>query len=275
MKENRHLTLLSRIALLVTVGDLATKAAAKELLSGEATWFASWLHFAVVHNDQGAFGWSAGVYTWQLNLALTMAAIVFMIPVTRDLARIDPSAPRALGLIVGGALGNLASLVTSPYGVVDFIQIDLENVGVALNVADVAAYAGLAMILRTGGLLVLALRREGRLQPSAQAPVPDIFAEKAALKAKLRAHRRDDDARPVTPLGVPDIAVVDWNRVTRPIAQLADSPPSEEVEVIDIRDAGRRRGVVGEISPAPSERGRGALRQLSTKLDATGDSPER
>ena len=62
MKENRHLTLLSRIALLVTVGDLATKAAAKELLSGEATWFASWLHFAVVHNDQGAFGWSAGVY---------------------------------------------------------------------------------------------------------------------------------------------------------------------------------------------------------------------
>ena len=46
-----------------------------------------------MHNDQGAFGWSAGVYTWQLNLALTMAAIVFMIPVTRDLARIDPSAP--------------------------------------------------------------------------------------------------------------------------------------------------------------------------------------
>ncbi len=113
MKENRHLTLLSRIAILVTVGDLATKAAAKELLSSEATWFAPWLHFAVVHNDQGAFGWSAGAYTWQLNLALTLAAIVFMVPVTRDLARIDPSAPRALGLIVGGVATLLAACCCS------------------------------------------------------------------------------------------------------------------------------------------------------------------
>lgn len=275
MKDNRHLTLLSRIALLVTVGDLATKAAAKELLSGDATSFASWLHFAVVHNDQGAFGWSAGVYTWQLNLALTMAAIVFMIPVTRDLARIDPTAPRALGLIVGGALGNLASLVTSPYGVVDFIQVEFQQVGIALNVADVAAYAGLAMIVRTGVLLVMALRKESTLQPAEQTHVPDLFAEKAVLKAQLRAHRRSDDARPVKARIVPDLGVVDWNRVVRPAVQLADAAPSEEIEVVDIRSTARRAGIVGEISSAPKERGRGALRQLSEELDARGDSPKR
>lgn len=274
MKDTRHLTLLSRIALLVTIGDLATKAAAKELLSGDATSFASWLHFAVVHNDQGAFGWSAGVYTWQLNLALTMAAIVFMIPVTRDLARIDPTAPRALGLIVGGALGNLASLVTSPYGVVDFIQVDFQQVGIALNVADVAAYAGLAMILRTGVLLVMALRKESALQSAEQTHVPDIFAEKAVLKAQLRAHRRSDDERPVKARIVPDVGVVDWNRVVRPAVLLADAAPSEEVEVIDIRNATRRAGIVGEISPAPKERGRGGLRQLSKELDSRNNPPK-
>ena len=43
-------------------------------------------------------------------------------PVARDLARIDKAAPRALGLITGGALGNFASLALGPPGVVDFIS---------------------------------------------------------------------------------------------------------------------------------------------------------
>ncbi|MEO6446754.1 MAG: hypothetical protein ABIZ91_19020, partial [Gemmatimonadaceae bacterium] len=75
------LTQLSRIALLVAAGDLATKWAAKALLSEDPTRFAHWLHLAVVHNRNGAFGWSVGAYTWQLNLALTIAGIVFMVPV--------------------------------------------------------------------------------------------------------------------------------------------------------------------------------------------------
>ena len=270
VKDNRHLTLLSRIALLVTVGDLATKAAAKEFVSSEATWFAPWLHFAVVHNDQGAFGWTAGTYTWQLNLALTMAAIVFMIPVTRDLARIDHIAPRALGLIVGGALGNLASLVTSPYGVVDFIQVDFETVGIALNVADVAAYAGLALILRTGALVVMALVRESRAE--ATSPVPDLFREKAVLKDALNARSRFEVERPVATRPTPDLAIADWNRVARPQLQLADAPPvDEEVQVIDIRDAGRHRGIVGEISPTMADRPGHSLRQIARDIER-GDS---
>jgi len=270
VKENRHLTLLSRIAILVTVGDLATKAAAKELLSSEATWFAPWLHFAVVHNDRGAFGWSAGAYTWQLNLALTLAAIVFMVPVTRDLARIDPSAPRALGLIVGGALGNLASLVTSPYGVVDFIQLDSAEFGIALNVADVAAYSGLAMILRTGALVVMALVKETRSR--ANAPVPDLFQQKAALKQSLGAQSHLDRAVAREAHRFPDLAIADWNRVGGPVAQLADAPPVDEgAEVIDIRDAARHRGIVGEISPTIADRPGLSLRQISRDIER-GDS---
>lgn len=244
MTENRHLTQLARIALLVTIGDLATKAAAMEILGGETTAFAHWLRLAVVHNDQGAFGWSVGGYTWQLNLALTLAAIVLTIPVARDLARVDNSAPRALGLIVGGALGNLASLVTSPYGVVDFIELDFTSVGVALNVADVAAYAGLVMVLRTGVLVVAALRRETPVRDLHHVTdVRDVFAEKALLKTALR----------VTPHALRaerEVAVADWSRVARPAGvPLADAAPLAEAEVVEIRDAPSRFGIVGEISP--------------------------
>jgi lipoprotein signal peptidase len=157
----RHLVQLSRIALLVAIGDFATKAAAAAFVGGEPTVFNEWLHFAVVNNDQGAFGLSVGSYTWQLNLALTLSAIALMLSVSRDLARIDSMAPRALGLIVGGAIGNLASLITSPHGVVDFIAISFSSASsLVLNVADVAAYAGLAMMLRTGFLIVHRIRTD-------------------------------------------------------------------------------------------------------------------
>ncbi|GMV10081.1 MAG: hypothetical protein AMXMBFR55_18150 [Gemmatimonadota bacterium] len=246
MTENRHLTQLARIALLVTIGDLATKAAAMQFLAGDATSFAPWLRFAVVHNDQGAFGWSIGVYTWQVNLALTLAAIVLMVPVSRDLARVDRSAPRALGLIVGGALGNFASLVTSPYGVVDFIELDFTNLGVALNVADVAAYAGLAMILRTGGLLVAALWRDVRVHELRHVTeVRDVFAEKALIEEGMYAAPRRNASRVDR-----EVAVADWSHFVRPAGvPLGDETPAEEADILEIRTTPGRLGVVGEISP--------------------------
>jgi lipoprotein signal peptidase len=161
--RNRHLAPLARIACLVAIGDFVTKEAAARWVALEPTAVTSWLHFAVVRNERGAFGVSFGAYTWQLNLALTLASILFVIPVSRDLARVDRAAPRALGLIVGGALGNLASLILSPRGVVDFIAVRLgPRTDLVLNVADVAAYVGLAMVLRTGFLIVNAMRRDAR-----------------------------------------------------------------------------------------------------------------
>jgi lipoprotein signal peptidase len=163
-----HLVPLARVALLVAVGDYVTKAAAASFLADAPTTLASWLRLAVVHNDQAAFGVSLGAYTWQLNLALTLSAVAFMVPVSRDLSRIDRLAPIALGMIVGGAIGNLTSLVLSARGVVDFIAVRWGASGaIVLNVADVAAYVGLAMICRTGFLIVDRLRDEVRT-PSAR-----------------------------------------------------------------------------------------------------------
>ena len=226
MSSQRHLKQLARIALLVAAGDLVTKAAAKYFLADAPTTFAPWLQLAIVHNNGGAFGWSLGGYTWHLNLALTLCAIAFMVPVTRDLARIDPAAPRALGLIVGGAFGNLASMLTSPQGVVDFIAVPGASGGqLVLNVADVAAYVGLAMILRTGGLIVLQIRRGRPAVPgSRRIPVRAVFPEKALLTGQLAARPLPADA---------EVAVVDWSDVTHPAVVLADAPEPARPMSID------------------------------------------
>jgi lipoprotein signal peptidase len=150
---------LVRIALLVAAGDYITKAVAASWLAASGD-TASVIGFDLVHNDQGAFGLSAGVYTWQINLALTLSAIVLIAAVSRQLTRLDPAAPEALGLIVGGAIGNFVSLVGSPAGVLDFIAVrPLSDSAIVLNFADIAAYGGLALLLRTGVLIARAMRR--------------------------------------------------------------------------------------------------------------------
>ena len=195
---DRHLVQLSRIALLVAVGDYATKAAAAAFVGAEPTVFNNWLHFALVNNDQGAFGFSVGSYTWQLNLALTLSAIALMLSVSRDLARIDAMAPRALGLIVGGAIGNLASLILSPHGVIDFIAISFQPTSsFVLNVADVAAYAGLAMMLRTGFLIVHRIRSDVRVSTrvSVREPPRVLRFAVADREVELPVHREAPEAR--------------------------------------------------------------------------------
>ena len=175
MTASRHLARLSRLALLVAVCDLATKYAATSVLPGAPIDLTDWLRLVVVHNDKGPFGLSLGTYTRQLNLALTLSAIALMVPVSRDLARIDRWSPTALGLIVGGALGNLTSLILSARGVVDFISVRTGDASaLVLNVADIAAYSGLALLCRTGFLLVDRIRRDMDVVPARSIGAPAL-----------------------------------------------------------------------------------------------------
>ena len=153
---------LARIATLVALGDLMTKQVALLWIGAlDARTTSAAIRFGVVHNDKGAFGLTAGNYTFEVSLALTLAAIVLIVPVARDLARIDERAPIALGMIAGGAVGNLVSLLLSPAGVVDFIAIQGANgAGLVLNVADIGAYAGVALLMRTTALVISEIRRK-------------------------------------------------------------------------------------------------------------------
>ena len=187
-----HLGPLLRIAAIVAVGDFVTKDAASRFVPSETTIFGDWLRLHVVHNDAGAFGLSLGAYTWQLNLALTLAAIVFVIPVSRELSRVDRVAPRALGLILGGAIGNFVSLILSPHGVVDFIALHFsDSHGLVLNVADVAAYVGLALIMRTGFLIVGEMRRAASIRTVRSRPLAPLLSFAHPEREVPRAVVRD------------------------------------------------------------------------------------
>ena len=226
-----HLRVLARIALLVAIGDWLTKAVAARVVGTDAVVVTERLRFAVVHNDGTAFGLSAGAYTWQLNLALTMVAIVLMVPVARDLARIDDASPRALGLIMGGAMGNLASLLLGPPGVVDFISVSMgAHSELVLNVADIAAYAGLAMMLRTGFLIVNEMRRAA--QPRRVIPVQHwatvarrAFSDREVPRPIPLADRVEQEES--------DLVVPRPESVRR--AELIDLAVTEDAKVIDIR----------------------------------------
>ena len=169
--RDRHLTTLTAVALVVLLGDLATKELAVALFAdGGASLGAlgrllgERVRLTVVANDQSAFGIALGPHTWGINVALTLGAILLILPVCRELARLDPRAPRALGLIAGAAGGNLVSMLVSPAGVPDFIAI--EHAGgreLVLNVADVAAYTGLVLMVPLG-LAVLRRVREARAE---------------------------------------------------------------------------------------------------------------
>ena len=199
----RHITPLLRIALLVALGDLLTKQLAVMLLTHNDAVYASWLRLTIVHNDAGMLGYSFGAHTFAINIVIKTGAILLMLVASRDLARIDPEAPVALGFIVGAALGNLASLLVHPAGVVDFIAIATgPGRELVLNAADIAAYVGLAMLGRTAW----------RVLAAARSPARGVITERLA-------------GRPVA------LRLMGDREIVRSIAAAADARPAEEEEL--------------------------------------------
>jgi lipoprotein signal peptidase len=138
----------------VAVADLATKQIAAARLGLHGTMrlpaFGGAIRLAVVLNNQSAFGVSLGRYTWHINLALTLLALGLTVILCRTLTALDSWAPVMLGLIAGAATGNLASLITSPRGVLDFIAVTTGPAHeLVFNLADVAACCGLVLLVRT------------------------------------------------------------------------------------------------------------------------------
>lgn len=146
------------MTLLVLVGDLVSKSLAVGLWSGERyPLLGRIILIDVVRNPLGAYSTSLGAYTWEINVGATIAAIVLAMVVCPRLAQLDAIAPSALGMISGAALGNLASLLTSPGGVPDFLAIVHGHGALVLNVADVAAYLGIFCCARLAWTLLRAV----------------------------------------------------------------------------------------------------------------------
>ena len=161
------------LLVVITVLDQWSKVWAMERLSRAEPWLQygwartpdgfikvidSWFWFRYAENRAAAFSLTQSIPEWIRMPLLILVSIGAIIGVLVWLQRLGPSArimQVSLGLILGGALGNLIDRVRLGY-VVDFIDWHLRGVNPSytfptFNVADSAIVCGGILVLLLGG----------------------------------------------------------------------------------------------------------------------------
>jgi len=150
------------LVIAAAAADLLTKwIAVASLGQGSTVELMDRLSLMLVFNTGSAGGVMVGPYTWQLNVLVTLAALVLITVVAPSLIAVDRNARVSLGLVAGGALGNLASMLFGPAGVADFLALRLAgDTIIVMNVADLELWAGALLLLPVVLTLVRAIRAE-------------------------------------------------------------------------------------------------------------------
>ncbi len=136
------------VATVVVAVDQVTKSVAEQELAGGPRHLVGPLSLSLTYNSGSAFSLLSG---WTPLVATLAAALVGVLVVMAFRTRRPPVA-LALGLVIGGALSNLADRLLRGHGgaVVDFIALRFWP---TFNLADAAIVLGVAT------LVVQALRR--------------------------------------------------------------------------------------------------------------------
>jgi len=141
------------VSVLIVVLDLWTKNIATHALTlyrPEAV--TSWLNMTLAHNYGAAFSFLSDAGGWQRWLFTGLASVVTVVLIVW-LFRLPPRekvTAAALGLIIGGAVGNLIDRINHGY-VVDFIDVYYRDWHwPAFNVADSAITCGVILLLIDG-----------------------------------------------------------------------------------------------------------------------------
>jgi signal peptidase II len=132
-------------AALVIVIDLLTKLAAEATLlpTPGISVLGEWVQLRLVHNEGAAFGLHVGPYSRWIFLAIALIAIGVLVRMSRGTPITDRFRQLALGLVCGGAAGNLLDRIRSPRGVVDFLDVGIGQLRwPTFNVADMAVSCG-------------------------------------------------------------------------------------------------------------------------------------
>jgi signal peptidase II len=159
----RALLAYSAVAAIAAGADLLAKQAAVSMLGDRVVPLLDRLSLTLVYNMGSAGGVMVGQYTWQLNVITTIMALVLITAVASSLIAVDRRATLALGLIAGGAIGNLASMLAGPEGVADFLALQLSSdLTIVMNVADLALWFGALSLAPVVVTLVKAIRAEHR-----------------------------------------------------------------------------------------------------------------
>lgn len=107
------------------------------------------LRFALAYNPGVAFGWHVGESSRVVFSVLASLVLFALYRLYRATTAGDTPRALALGLICGGALGNLLDRLRSARGVVDFIDIGIGDARWwTFNLADVGVAVGAFLLIR-------------------------------------------------------------------------------------------------------------------------------
>ena len=105
------------------------------------------MRLTLVYNPGAAFGLYLGAFSRWIFLLLTIVALVVVTRLYRGTLPNERARALALGLVSGGAVGNLINRVWSARGVVDFIDIGLGGWRwPTFNVADIGVSVGALLL---------------------------------------------------------------------------------------------------------------------------------
>ena len=187
------------VAIIVIVVDQASKQWALSALSDgrHTALFGRALGLVLVRNPGAAFSFATG-QTWIFAL-IASCVVAIIIRVSRNLA--SGSWAVALGLVLGGAVGNLIDRLLREPGflrghVIDFIDYGGYFVG---NVADIA------IVLAAAGIIILSLggwEIDGTRAGAQNAPEDGGAGGSASsIRRGSRAHRKNSGETPSKPSG--------------------------------------------------------------------------
>lgn len=150
------------IAALACLIDLASKEIAVRMLGSTGyVPLSDRLALMLVWNTASVGGATVGALTWNISALMTLLAVGLVISVVGPMAAVDRRAVPALGLVTGGAIGNLASMVAGPAGVADFIGIRISaNTTMVANLADFALWGGALLLAPVAMTLLRMVRAE-------------------------------------------------------------------------------------------------------------------
>jgi signal peptidase II len=132
-------------ALGTVVLDLITKLIAEATLlrTPGVSVFGDWFQLRLVYNQGAAFGLHVGPYSRWIFFTVALVAVFVLTRMSRGGPPGDRFRQLALGLVAGGAIGNLIDRIRSPRGVVDFLDVGVGALRwPTFNVADIAVSCG-------------------------------------------------------------------------------------------------------------------------------------
>jgi signal peptidase II len=149
-RSNRNALLFWPVAAAFLIVDFVTKRWAVEALAPIHTRhevFGEWLTFTLLYNPGAAFGLHLGEWSRWIFTALTVGAAVVLTRMYQTTAEGDTLKLTSLGMILGGAIGNLIDRLRSGQGVVDFIDVGIGDMRwPTFNVADIGVSCGALLL---------------------------------------------------------------------------------------------------------------------------------